>query len=758
MKKKSTIQSLCIAGALAFMSVSSYAATITATVSGNWSNASTWSGGAAGASITSDNIVIPAGITVTLDMNAQFTTILSSLNVMGTLTSNASNSLTVNSLSNISGSGTLNLDYLELGTAGGMTFSGTANIHRFVTSAASLSLVSLLNITDTLHLKAGVLSLGTGANLMLMTNSNIKVEDGSLSTAGGLFTGINAYNVLYVGSSKTSGIELNGSGAKNFDVQLSSATQSLTLGSNTTINGTLHHNMGSLVLNGKTLTVKGDYISMNSSMIAGSATSNLIIQTPAALSSNIMLSAGSRTLHNLELNIASSGNANLASDVSITGEVKLLKGNLNVMNNATVTMTAGSEVTVDGGSIALSAGAFNGNASYNVNYIGGSKTGSVELSGSGLNNVMVQLTNSTDSVKMAANTTVKGALSLTKGSFNLNGKKLYLMGTLSSSANGWFQGNSASELYINTTASLMDTINFASGMNHLNALTVNTGNSSNIMVGSALYVENVVLTTGGITIFNNDLTINATGSISGYSSSKYILINGTGSLVMNVNSPAAYVMYPVGTSTSMAAAYVQRNSGSGMIGINTHNGIYQLGTSGANNATTESVVNRTWDVKSIATGSVNLNIKFEWTTAMEVNAFDRNNAYISHYSNFMWDTQAAATASVVGSGIYQLSRSNITSLSPFAVVDNKSAVGIAENTEAQASMYPNPTSDKLTISLPASNNFKVEVYDGIGNLVLVKDVRDENSKHIDLSSLTNGVYMVKVSNSNSQSVKRIVKQ
>lgn len=758
MKKKSTLKSLCMAAALTICSVASYAATITATVSGNWSSSSTWSGGTPGSSISLDNVVIPAGITVTMDMDVQFTGLLSSLSVNGSLVSTATNSLTITSLSNLSGNGSLDLRYLELGSAGGMTFSGSATIYRFVTSATSLNLASQVTLMDTLYLKAGSLSLSTGSNLMLSNNSNIKVEDGSLSVGGGLFTGNNSYNVLYVGGSKTTGIEMNGTGFNNFYVQLSSGTQNLTLGSNTTVNGNLSHQMGSLVLNGKTLTIKGSYSSSNNGGISGSAASNLVIQTPTAFSSALSFNSGSRSLNNFEINVASGGNVNLSSDLAINGDLKLTKGNLDIVTSSSLTMNAGSSITRSEGAILTTAGAFNGTASYNVNYMGASKTASVELTGSGLNNVMLQMNNANDSVKINSNTTIKGMLNLTKGSFSLNGKTLTLQGTFSSSANGWLQatGNS-SNLVINTTGNVGDTLMFASSMNRLNNLTVNTGNSTNVMIGSALNVETITLTSGGITIFNNDLTINATGSISGYSNSKYVQINGTGSLVMNVNSPAAYVMFPIGTSTSLGAAYVQRNSGSGMIGVSTRNGVWSMGTSGNNNASTESVVDRTWDIKSMGTASVNLNLKLEWASGMEVNGFDRNQAYISHYANSTWDTQTAATASVVGTGVYQISRSNITSLSPFAVVDKNAEVSIEENTLAAAHLYPNPTSDRLNITVP-DNTFTVEVFDGIGNLVLAKAVTDGNSKYVDLAPLAGGVYFVKISNADMQSVKRVVKQ
>ncbi len=748
-----------MASALMICSVASYAATITATVSGNWSASSTWSGGTPGNNISLDNVVIPAGITVTMDMDVQFTGLLSSLSVNGSLNSTTTNSLTVTSLSNLSGNGSLNLRYLELGSGGGMSFSGNATIYRFVTSATSLNLASQVTLMDTLYLKAGSLSLATGSNLMLGTNSNIKVEDGTISTGGGLFTGTNNYNVLYVGSSKTTGIEMSGAGFNDFKVQLSSGTQSLTLGSNTTVNGTLNHSMGNLVLNGKTLTIKGNYTTANNGGISGSATSNLVIQTSSALATALTFNAGSRSLNNFEINIASGGNVDLSSDLAINGDLKLTKGNLNIISSSNLTMNAGSSITRSEGAIMTSTGIFNGTASYNVNYMGASKISALELTGAGLNNVMLQMTNATDSVRINANTTIKGMLNLTKGSFNLNGKTLTLQGTFSSSANGWLQANGgSSNLVINTTGNVGDTLMFASNMNRLNNLTINTGNATNAMIGSALYVETITLTNGGITIYNNDLTVNATGSISGYSNTKYVQISGTGSLVMNVNSPAAYVMFPIGTSTSLGAAYVQRNSGSGMIGVSTRNGVWSMGTSGNNNATTESVVNRTWDIKSMGSASIDLNLKLEWASGMEVNGFNRNQAYISHYSNAVWDIQTASTASVVGTGLYQVSRSNITSLSPFAVVDQNAEVGIEENALAAVGMSPNPTSDILNLSVANVNSFQVEVYDAIGNLVLTKAVTDENSKYIDLSPLRGGIYFVKVSNADVQSVKRVVKQ
>src|ERR1700757_1329680 len=101
-----------------------HATTYTATQSGNWSSALTWGGaGSPGNTIgTLDNVVIPTGITVSLDMDVTVNSLVSYISVAGSLTS-TSNSLTV-SQGALQGTGTMNLYYVEIGTLGSMTFSG----------------------------------------------------------------------------------------------------------------------------------------------------------------------------------------------------------------------------------------------------------------------------------------------------------------------------------------------------------------------------------------------------------------------------------------------------------------------------------------------------------------------------------------------------------------------------------------------------------------------------------------------------------
>ena len=59
-------------------------------------------------------------------------------------------------------------------------------------------------------------------------------------------------------------------------------------------------------------------------------------------------------------------------------------------------------------------------------------------------------------------------------------------------------------------------------------------------------------------------------------------------------------------------------------------------------------------------------------------------------------------------------------------------------------MYPNPAVSDLTIQLPAgSTEATVEFYDNIGRLALTKKVSN-SEKQINVTSLSSGLYIIKV--------------
>jgi hypothetical protein len=89
-----------------------------------------------------------------------------------------------------------------------------------------------------------------------------------------------------------------------------------------------------------------------------------------------------------------------------------------------------------------------------------------------------------------------------------------------------------------------------------------------------------------------------------------------------------------------------------------------------------------------------------------------------------------------------------------------SSVGIAENsTNAIALVYPNPATDKLTVSLNGSVSGKVTVsiVDITGRIVSEQAYNAADKIELNIASLAKGSYMVKVTSDSAQSVQRVVK-
>ncbi|HBY66315.1 MAG TPA: hypothetical protein DEG69_00210, partial [Flavobacteriaceae bacterium] len=69
--------------------------------------------------------------------------------------------------------------------------------------------------------------------------------------------------------------------------------------------------------------------------------------------------------------------------------------------------------------------------------------------------------------------------------------------------------------------------------------------------------------------------------------------------------------------------------------------------------------------------------------------------------------------------------------------------------------YPNPVSETLFISSENNNIEKLNVYSTNGKLILSEI---ENTKQLDVSTLSNGLYFVEVTSENGTTVQKFVKQ
>ena len=83
------------------------------------------------------------------------------------------------------------------------------------------------------------------------------------------------------------------------------------------------------------------------------------------------------------------------------------------------------------------------------------------------------------------------------------------------------------------------------------------------------------------------------------------------------------------------------------------------------------------------------------------------------------------------------------------------AVEVTSADEVQASeavVYPNPTSDKISVKAEAMR--QISVYNAMGQLVMIQTV-DGGEAVLDMSQFENGMYLVNISTDKGNFVKRI---
>jgi hypothetical protein len=595
---------------------------------------------------------------------------------------------------------------------------------------------------------------------MLEADAKVVRNDGSLATSGGVFNSGGAYHVHYIGGSKTTGIEINSVNMENTDITLDDNMAVLTLGSDLIIQGDLKLNTGILNVGANDLEIHGNLDIQSGAMFTTTASSNLRIETSNALNSGLMFTSGSSVDQFSIDYTGSSGNVMLESSLDIAGELQLHNGTVSIESGSVLTMNAGSLVQVMNGKLESNGGTFVGTASYDVEYIGDStiSTG-VEITGSGLNDLEVNITQG--EVVLEDDATVEGELQLTSGMLNLNANNLIVNGTLEQDFASPIVGNADSDLHLNITSIANDTLYLDGSAPDLEQLLVNITGGGDLVLGSVLHIhDELTMTSGSVVLMNNDLIIEQNADITGYSETRYIETPNMGMLQMHIAASSPYTVFPVGTSSNYSPASIQQASGAaaGNFMVKVFNGVYTGGTenSGFNSAGSGSVVNRTWLVESDAS-SIDMNLKLGWMATSEVNGFDRNNAYITHYTGGAWDSQTSTSAVSGANSTYEITRTGLTSLSPFAVADEDAELIVDENELLTINLYPNPCTDVMNISYEGANEYSYQVTDVAGRIY---DVADNGSNQMDVSALSSGTYLLKITNTqtNKLSVRQFIKK
>lgn len=239
---------------------------------------------------------------------------------------------------------------------------------------------------------------------------------------------------------------------------------------------------------------------------------------------------------------------------------------------------------------------------------------------------------------------------------------LYKVGGSLTTITGSWGANTTVEFNGNTNAATLNTI---WGMNNV---TINKGAAFPVVnLASSADIAGVLTFTSGYLQTNNfSVAITATGSITGYDATKFIITNSSGVLRQNVSFST--ITYPIGTANgSYTPLSIKQNAGSVTLNIRVQDQVLNNGTSGS--PLNASVVNKTWTItESGAPVTKKLDLTAQWNSSNEL-SLDGNRCGISRWNptTSAWDLAWADVGARSGSDPYTRSRSNITEVGTFAV-------------------------------------------------------------------------------------------
>jgi len=522
------------------------------------------------------------------------------------------------------------------------------------------------------------------------------------------------------------------------------------LGSNLTVNGAL----ASLAINGSLQAMAADSIFLGSGALTGAGTINAgaLVLTPGstlAFTGTLVVS----TLINMSVGLAAVAHATVSQTL-------VLLTSLSVNTGGTLSLDSGSTIIIGGGSLATGGGTVTLTHEYNVMYVIATAHAGLELTGAGLINVTVNVP-SADSVYLAANTTVEGTLTVTAGTLSLNGHDLTLNGSIGTGS-GTISSTGASSISINMTSGPAGALTFSANGGTVNNFTLNMSTGADFALGSDLTVNGTLTLTAGHLDLQSmyALDIAAGGSITGASSSNYVIATGNAYLGMNVTAGASgWTTYPVGTLDFYTPAAVQLNSGSATqdVDVSVAYGVKAQGTTGTDLSLSDPAVKITWFIEPDNAAQANANLQVMWTSNLEVNGFNHDSAYLSHFTGGAWD-QSTVMAATSANGMFSLQRNNVSSFSPFAVFGKGASVGINEvNADANVRVYPSPAAEELQINiLENTGNLKADILDLTGKVIGTYNISGSNAT-IPVETLSHGNYFIKLYNDKFNIVKSFAK-
>lgn len=185
--------------------------------------------------------------------------------------------------------------------------------------------------------------------------------------------------------------------------------------------------------------------------------------------------------------------------------------------------------------------------------------------------------------------------------------------------------------------------------------------TGNVQVNDSLKLVNGLLKLG-----NNSLTV---GSANGYTSARYVMTNGTGTLnIQNIGSggKTGAIIFPVGVSGYCPVSLTNTGTADEFrVRVMDSVTLNYLGSAAVGTKLTSNAVGKTWVIDEAAAGGSNATVMLQWSATDELSGFNRALSYEARYNGTTWTAAAASAAG--GSNPYTQSRSGLTSFGVFGV-------------------------------------------------------------------------------------------
>lgn len=452
-------------------------------------------------------------------------------------------------------------------------------------------------------------------------------------------------------------------------------------------------------------------------------------------SSSLTLTAGSNLAVRGSLTV-SAGTLVLGSYTATHDPTGGVPGSHNVTVYNGATLRIGGTGTFPSGYDSHSLG-----ATSTVEYNGTNQTvtdedyGHLTLSGSGTKTMPGTAVSIAGNVTLSGTPTVTAGSALTVGgNVNVGTGCTFGGGSYSHSVAGGFTNDgsfTAGSSTITFDGGSAQTLGGASSTT-FNNLALNNTSGLSLTAGATVSAA-LTLTSGRITLGASNLTIGPSGSISGASSSNYVVTNSTGTLVRQSVGTAA-VTYPIGTSSAYLPATVKIASGTADFSWRVTGSVTpSLGND-------ETAVKRTWVLgRSAGTGDPS-EISLQWNAGDEGSSFTRASAEPFRYSTASWVDTGAATLS--GSGPYVATITGLSATGSYILAMGYAISGrVFDDVNYGGGAGRNWTAASADGG-SARASARVELFDGGGNYLT--DATTDGSGDYSFSGLSAASYRVRV--------------